>query len=299
MVNFLFRAAIILIVLVATNGYLDDYQKLMTAYDKGQQAFGQLFIFLSEVFRGFGLSYFYVHLTYLVLLAISLATLTRNLFFMVLLIALVGEILNEQTRFFTGAFLSIALLIQTKNLKLLSVSSVFIHPAACILTFAGFLTNRFFLKFVTPSLFLTFGCGAFVLSEVIRDVIILIGSKMGYGYAGTIYLEPLSMTGKVFLLFILLLEFFKFKNEGNLTKGKDFYLVRSFLLLTILFSSFAIVSGRLLLITTILIVASSTLPSTFTKRKVPTSYNKFVLFSVCIVFSALIVRLYKFLAGES
>lgn len=299
MVNLLCRTVVILIALIATNGYLDDYQKLMTAYDKGQQAFGYLFIFLSEIYRSFGLSYFFVHLTYLFVLALSLANLTKNLAFMVVLIILVGEILNEQTRFFTGAFLSIILLIQANKLRFLSLSSVFIHPAACVLTLAGYITNRVFFKFATPTLFLVCGCSAFILSEIIRDIIVLAGSKMGYGYAGTIYLEPLSITGKAFLFLLLILEFFKFKNEVNVSKEKDSFLVKSFLLLTILFSSFAIVSGRLLLITTILIVASSVMPSVFVKRKVPATYNKFVLLSVCIVFSALLVRLYKLLVGES
>ena len=123
MVNLLFRAFIILIALVATNEYLDDYQKLMTAYNKGQEAFGYLFIVLGDVFRSLGLSYFYVHLSYLVIMAVSIAALTRNLFFMVVLIVLVGEILNEQTRFFTGAFGAIALLIYAKKLKVFLVRS--------------------------------------------------------------------------------------------------------------------------------------------------------------------------------
>jgi hypothetical protein len=299
MVNLLFRAFIILIALVATNEYLDDYQKLMTAYNKGQEAFGYLFIVLGDVFRSLGLSYFYVHLSYLVIMAVSIAALTRNLFFMVVLIVLVGEILNEQTRFFTGAFGAIALLIYAKKLKVLSATSVLVHPAAGVLAFAGYITNRLFIKFATPTLFLACGCSAFILSEIIRDIIIMIGSKLGYGYEGTVYLEPLSLVGKVFLFFILFLEFFKFKSEVKLNRAKDFYLVKSFFLLKILFSSFAIVSGRLLLIVTVLLVATSTMPTVFVKRKVSVNYNKLVLFSVCIVFAALLVRLYKLLAGDS
>ena len=297
MVSFVFRTIIVLIALINTNAYLQDYQQLMVAYDKGQQSYGTLFIFLGEIYRGFNLDYFYVHLTYLIIMACCLAILTKNLAFLVLLIILVGEILNEQTRFFTGVFLAIVILIHSKKLKAFSISAFLIHPAAFVLSFMGYLGNKIVVKHLTPAWFAILGFICFILSEAIRGVVTFIGAKLGYGYAGTIYVEPLSLSGKAFLLVVLCLEFYKFKHEKELNFVVENFLSRTFLLMTILFSGFAIVSGRLLLIWSILMVSTSCMPKFFSDRKVKPNYNLVIFNALYIILTILAVRSLKFFSG--
>ena len=120
MSKFHFKSIVILLSLVITNQYSNDYNLLMSAFSRGQESFGFLFIKLSQIYNYYGFPYFAVHLTYLMILAISLASFTRNIISVVLLIILVGGILNEQTRFFSAIFIAFSLMTLNGKLRFLS-----------------------------------------------------------------------------------------------------------------------------------------------------------------------------------
>ncbi|MBU2917750.1 hypothetical protein KO505_07210 [Psychrosphaera sp. F3M07] len=289
--RFLVKLICIFLVLFLTNEYAHDYQMLESAFKKQQESYGIVFVTLSKFYFQLGLEYILLHITYLFIMSISIALITSNLLLMITLLVLIGHILNEQTRFFTGAMVSIAGLRYYKPAILISF---LFHPAAFVLTLAAYFIH-WFTKFKQSNWFIIYLITAYVVGFALKEVILSIGRAIGYDYSGSIYLDPISLAGQLFLFAIAIFEVFKkqLEEQTNQEQVKQNE-VRAFILLCVVCSGFAIVSGRLLMVIAILVIANSTVPKFNDQNQVSKKYNVFLLLSVIVVFLTLLIRTLKF-----
>lgn len=294
MSKFHFKSIVILLSLVITNQYSNDYNLLMSAFSRGQESFGFLFIKLSQIYNYYGFPYFAVHLTYLMILAISLASFTRNIISVVLLIILVGGILNEQTRFFSAIFIAFSLMSLNGKLRFLFPLSFFIHPAAFLISFVVFcLMNT--VKKMNELTFLCCTFFAYVFGSYLVSFIVSLGNFLGYGYSGTVHLEPLSILGKIVFFVLAVYEAFIIKNEGVNGKNYDRDIIRALIILGIFASGIAIASGRIMLVLFLLVVAISPMPKIRSSQLVATSHNNILLASILSIATIFLARISKFL----
>ena len=84
-----------------------------------------------------------------------------------------------------------------------------------------------------------------IAGAVSGDIILFIGRTLGYGYAGTLYLEPASISANLFkLLMLISMCFHKATERENLHRD----IAVGALVVSLVFSEFAILSGRLMIL---------------------------------------------------
>lgn len=280
----------IILSLLLTNLQGNDYFNLNLAYLRQQESYGMFFIYMSKLFYSLDLDYIYLHSAYLLILSFCVAAFTRNPLYIVLFIIVYGgAILNEQTRFYTAAFFTLFILMKVKRLWGLSIIGGLMHPAGFLLSSVCFFFANLLRKVGLKNFYILIPF-LIVVSIFLPKVMLEVSGALGYGYIGTKFLEPISGLGYLFIVLsvavsIFLIYFSKAEQATNQ------YLLMSISLLSLMFSSFAIVSGRLLLLYVLLFVSISKPIPIISKRNVNkcTNYLNFInllfLFIVFIVFS--------------
>lgn len=273
MLNKCFKLLVIFIVLVITNTYGNDYSILEFAFNKQQESFGLFFQFFGGVLYFFELDYVFLHSLYLFVIALSVTTFCRNLIFTVTFILLVGLVLNEQARFFS-AFLGALALFRLNRPMFAVIFCAFIHVGASVIFLAFYGVRWAMSKVDGSSFFLLFALSAWSLGLLIKQWLIAVGGYLGYGYTGTVHLEPLSIQGVgVYVLLVLVEASLLIVGEKSFLKT-DRRNYRAILILGLFSSGIAIVSGRLLFVVSLYYAASAAALSFSSRRKVGPRHNK-------------------------
>lgn len=226
---------IIVFFLSSLNTFGNDYLWVSGAFDRGEFKFGyflQLLQFLKPIVQ---FPYFYVHIFLLALIGHSLLKINKAHFLIILMILLpFGQILNEQTRFFSAFFIT---LINPWYMLL----GVLIHPAGGLLSFGYYAYKRFHPFFIKKRInFWVLLISSFTMSFFVSQLALIVSSALGYGYVGTVFFEKASYES-YFIKIVIWIFFLMFK---KLTKHDVLVFL---LILTTLFSDLSIVSGRTLI----------------------------------------------------
>ncbi|MCC5855537.1 MAG: hypothetical protein JJU10_07675 [Idiomarina sp.] len=244
---------LLLIALISTNQFGNDYLTLKHAYNIQQESFGTVFILLSRLFYSLGLDYWFLHIFYCVILSFSVSRLSENLISPILVFIILGSILNEQTRYFSAALLALYLLVRYS--AWLTLLTFVIHPAGSLMISAvGILYSVIHKMSLIWKVLLIFAC--FMMSPVVKIAILWIGGQLGYQYEGTVHSEVISNFGLVFILYcaFAVLVGFQFINRSGLPyANRNQSILLAVAGLAAFSSEFAIISGRYLITLTILL----------------------------------------------
>ena len=266
---------IIVFFLSSLNTFGNDYLWVSGSFDRGEFKFGyflQLLQFLKPIVH---FPYFYVHIFLLALIGYTLLKFNKTNFLIILIILLpFGQILNEQTRFFS------AFLITLVN-PWYMLLGVLIHPAGGLLALGYYAYKRIHSYFIKTRInFCFLLLSSFIISIFITQLALIVSSALGYGYVGTVFFEKASYES--YFIKVVIWVFFLLFNKLNRHDVLVYLLI-----LTTLFSNLSIVSGRLL-------IAFLILSPLFIIE--PKSGRKFVYDRYPVVFGALIllVSYYRF-----
>lgn len=267
-----------MLLLVLTNEKGHDYQVLEGAYLKGQESFGYLFYTLGGVFRELNLEYFWFHFFYQAVFCSVLCLLARNIAAPLIFLFIFGDVFNEQMRFFSAFVFSF---YAFQKFKPLALMSYLIHPAAFLLSTVSFIGGRFLSKPSWPASFALLGLATLV-SFFAFPMIVFVASFFGYGYVGSIHFERISIPGLLALMGI----FLWCCHESRSDRSPFMPIILAASLAGVAFSQVAIVSGRLLIISSLLILLLSSQPRLwelrFAKVRVSRALN-FVFASILLI----------------
>jgi len=235
-----------IVLLYLLNPENNDYQTLKKAYDNSWDGYGHGFQAVSSIGRLLDLNYKFVHFMLLALLfPFFINTNIAQIIGISISIILLFGVLNEQTRFYISLS-GVSVAVLKRNYLLISLAMF--HVAGAIL---GILVASLSLLWIYHSRFIWrffLLVGTVFFGVGLKPIILQIGAAVGYGYAGTIFLEPSSVNSLFFKFLVFLSLIFYRKSEAD-----HFYvLVLMSLICSIAFSDFAILSGRLLVFSSIL-----------------------------------------------